>query len=144
MPAVSRAMIRSAMLWLGFGTSLGALTLAAKAGVLPGWLLNWRSAHAHMLLVGWLFQFAAGVAIWMLPRFSATNDRGNLLPVWIGMGLLNAGVLLALWVPILPPANTPFDRIPVIGALLDVIGTILLFQHLWRRVLPFRTLPRPT
>lgn len=138
MPRLTVWMVRTALLWQGLGFSLGALVLAEKGlGRLP-WLWMLRGAHIQILLMGWLVQLAAGVAYWILPRFDAAGSRGDARPLWVAYAALNLGVALAA-------LTTPLGLAPlalVAGALYALAG-VLLVPHLWRRVLAFRTLPRP-
>ncbi|MCU0494904.1 MAG: hypothetical protein MUD01_25235 [Chloroflexaceae bacterium] len=88
-------MIRTALLWLGVGFSVGGLVLLAKD--VPFWpaLWTWRLSHVYMLLLGWMVQLACGVAFWILPRLDAAGSRGNEQLAWLCYGCLNGGVALA-------------------------------------------------
>lgn len=92
MPRVSVWLVRSSLLYLTLGVTLGAGFLVQKAGwwVMGGaWLV---SVHREILLVGWLVQLAMGVGFWILPpvRDRAIRQR----PAWTVAALLNAGLLL--------------------------------------------------
>lgn len=85
-------MVRSSLLFLVVGATLGTVMMGAKAlARVPAWAA-FLPAHREMLVVGWLVQLAAGVAYWILPplKKAAIRER-NALATW---GLLNAGVLL--------------------------------------------------
>lgn len=93
MPRVSAWLVRSSLLHLAVGVTIGALLLAGKAG----WPLGGGAlvpVHREMLLVGWLVQLALGVGFWILPpvRGGAIRKR----PAWTVAVLLNAGVALFL------------------------------------------------
>jgi hypothetical protein len=147
MPRVSIFIIRTALIQLALGATLGGLLLAEKGLHVAPWLWTLRQGHIQMMLIGWTVQLACGVAIWILPRFDARGARGKLGLVWLGYGALNSGVALAL-------IDQPLRRLggysgldwmlPLAG-LLYVVAAVALVGHLWRRVLPFRNFaPRPT
>lgn len=91
MPRVSAWLVRSSLLYLAVGATLGAVLLAAK-GVGWGAGAPLLRVHREVLLVGWLVQLALGVGFWILPpvRGGAIRKR----PAWTVAGLLNAGLLL--------------------------------------------------
>ncbi len=133
MPRLSVWMVRSALIHLGIGISLGALMLWNKGSLIDAriWLLI--STHLEMLIVGWLIQFALGVAFWILPRFTQEPRYGNVRRGWAGYILLNAGILLvilSLWIaPLLP--------LQPLGRLLEVTAALTIGSVLWPRVKPF-------
>src|SRR4051794_28904419 len=101
MPRLSQLMIRTALVWLAIGYAVGGLLLLNKGVPLLPWLWTLRSAHIHMLLVGWTVQLACGVAFWILPRLDASGARGNERLAWICYAALNGGVVLgALYDPL--------------------------------------------
>lgn len=146
MPRVSVVLIQTALLQLAFGATLGGLLLAEKGLGLAPWLWTLRPGHIQMMLIGWTVQFACGVAVWILPRFDAEGDRGDIRLVWLCYAALNSGVVLAV-------LHLPLARVvgrthliwmlPLAG-LLYAIAAVAMVAHLWRRVLPFRTHPRAT
>jgi hypothetical protein len=144
MPRVSIFIIRTALIQLALGATVGGLLLAEKGLHLAPWLWTLRQGHIQMMLIGWTVQFACGVAIWILPRFDASGERGKLGLVWLGYGTLNGGVALALLEAPLRMlggyAGTGW--MPALAGLLYVVAAAALVVHLWRRVLPFRKLVR--
>ncbi|HWQ14884.1 MAG TPA: hypothetical protein VNL77_18945 [Roseiflexaceae bacterium] len=141
MPHLTQLMVRTALLWLGLGYTAGGLALLAKGVSALAWLWPLRGSHVHMLLVGWTVQLAFGVAFWMLPRLDAAGSRGDTRPAWLSYLALNAGVLLAaLHAPL---GTSAPGWIPVAAGLLYLAAIAAFAAHAWRRVLPFRTLPRP-
>ena len=126
-------MVRSALLHLGIGITLGALMLWNKGSLIDVriWLLV--STHLEMLIVGWLGQLALGVAFWILPRFTQEPRYGNVRRGWAGYVLLNAGILLvilSLWITALYPLQA-------VGRLLEVAAALTIGSVLWPRVKPF-------
>jgi hypothetical protein len=143
MPKLSQLIIRAALLWLGLGYTAGGLALLAKGLALPGWLWSLRASHVHMLLVGWTVQLAFGVAYWILPRLDTQGSRGDTRPVWLSYAALNAGVLLAALPAPLTALGAPNPTwLPVAAAAAQLLAVAAFAAHAWRRVLPFRTLPR--
>lgn len=127
-------MIRSALLYLGVGFSLGALLLANKG--IPFAPSIWRllAVHVEFLLVGWTMQLAIGVAYWILPRHSAKWRRGHPTPAWVAYILFNAGILIVAlggWV-----AGSGFQI--VAGRGLEMAGLLLFAAQFWSRVKPSR------
>lgn len=133
MPRLTVWMVRTALLELGIGITLGALMLWNKGSLLDLriWLLV--STHLELLIVGWLMQFAFGVAFWILPRFTQEPRYGNIRRGWVGYALLNGGILLVIigiWIAGLPVLQP-------IGRLVELIAVLTLGSVLWPRVKPF-------
>ena len=133
MPRLTVWMVRSALLQLGIGITLGALMLWNKGSLLDLriWLLV--STHLELLIVGWLIQLALGVAFWILPRFTKEPRYGNVRLGWLGFALLNVGVLLvilSIW------GGALADLQPV-GRLVELIAALILVVVLWSRVKTF-------
>lgn len=88
-------MLRASMVWLLAGAVGGAVMMADT--YVPGaWRVWLAPTHGHMLFVGWLVQFALGVAYWLLPR-----RRSPEFPLgyherlgFAAMSALNAGLLV--------------------------------------------------
>jgi hypothetical protein len=94
MPRLSQWFIRTALVNLLLGFTIGALLLAHKG--VPYWPALWRllPVHVELLLIGWTAQLALGVAFWILPRFWRQPARGNEPAAWTAFLLLNGGVWL--------------------------------------------------
>ena len=124
MPRQSVFLVRTAFLYFGFGFSVGALILANKG--IPFWPPAWTliPLHIEFLLVGWLLQFAIGIAYWIIPRFSGNQKRGIVWMAWAGYALLNAGVLLVV-------AGAVFA-----GRLMQMAAVGLFISQMWARVKP--------
>lgn len=129
MPRLSVWFVRAALIYLATGFTFGALLLANK-GVpfMPAlWIL--LPIHMEFLLVGWLIQFAMGVAFWILPRYSRGAPRGNERLLWCAFVLFNTGVLLAAAVVFIPGLSLAGRGLEVLAVLFFVLG-------LWGRVKP--------
>ncbi len=127
MPRLSIWFIRSGLIYLTLGFTLGALMLANKG--IPFSPLIWRllPAHIEFLLIGWVVQLIFGAAFWILPRFSREPKRGNVPLAWLSFILINLGI----WASILLPAWPS-----ILGRSLEVLGALAFAAHAWPRVRP--------
>ena len=113
MPAVSAWIDRLSLCWMVLGTAAGALILGRDALGAP-LLARGIPGHAEVMLVGWMMQFACGVAHWILPRrpVAAGEGRGANWPVVGAMAALNAGVLAVVF------------GVSLLGRALEVIAVV--------------------
>lgn len=101
MPRLSAIFVRTSLVWLALGATLGGAILWSKVAPIP-WAWQFLTAHIHMLTWGWLLQLTLGVAYWILPRFGAERPRA-----WLAVAayiLLNAALLLTIVASLLPIA----------------------------------------
>lgn len=131
MPRLSVWFVRTALIYLVFGFTWGALLLANKG--MPLHPLMWRllPVHIEFLLFGWTVQLAFGVAFWILPRWQ--TQRGNVRPVVAAYLLLNAGIWLVVaagWL------NWPAWS-QLAGRLLEAGAVAAFVWHAWPRVKPW-------
>jgi hypothetical protein len=146
MPRLSRLMIRTALVWLTLGYTVGGLLLLNKGLSLLPWLWTLRFTHVHLLLIGWMVQFACGVAFWILPRLDASGARGDERLVWLCYSALNIGVVLAA---LHDPLAAAFGEAMILQLMLVGAGVLYIVAigafaaHAAPRIVPFRTLPRP-
>ncbi len=127
MPELSVWTVRSALVALVLGTLMGALMLAAKAGMAPPMLLRLLPVHQEVLLLGWLVQLAMGVGYWILPRVDGARPRAWLAVV--AVICLNAGVVaaaLGAWCGVTAAI--------VLGRSLDLVAAIGFVGHFWTRI----------
>lgn len=99
MPRLSAIFVRTSLVWLALGATLGGAILWSKVAPIP-WAWQFLTAHIHMLTWGWLLQLTLGVAYWILPRFGAERPRA-----WLAVAayiLLNAALLLTIVASLLP------------------------------------------
>jgi hypothetical protein len=130
MPPLSILYVRAALVHLALGLTFGGLMLANKGIPFANWLWRLRSAHAEILLVGWLLQFAFGVAFWIAPRFWEKPVRGNVRGAWLALVLLNFGIWLVAAATSLQWAGFYV----LLGRLLEVGAAIAFASHLWPRI----------
>ncbi len=146
MPRVSVFMIRAALLWWGIGFTFGGLVLANKGLPVHSSLWLLRASHIWILLIGWLVQFSAGVAAWIMPRLvhpgvvTGSGDRGDLRLLWVCCAGLNAGVvLMALHGPLvwLGAGEAPGLRwMPALAGASWLIAVLAFVANIWQRVRP--------
>lgn len=128
MPRLSCWLIRSSLLYLAIGFTLGGLMLSHKGVPLHPAVWRLLPAHIEFLLLGWILQLAMGVAFWILPRWG--TGRGNEALAWLAYGLLNLGVWMA---GIGSLIGTP---IVLAGRITEVASAITFAAHAWPRVKP--------
>src|SRR5215510_1648935 len=94
MPRLSQYFVKSALICLALGFTIGGLLLASKAtSAVSALVWLWFPAHIILLLNGWLVQLALGVAYWILPRVAGT-DRGRIQWAWASFVMLQTGLIL--------------------------------------------------
>jgi hypothetical protein len=135
MPRLSQYFVKSALICLAIGFTIGGLILASKATpVISGLVWLWFPAHIVLLLNGWLIQLAMGVSYWILPRIEGSN-RGRIRWAWASFFALQTGLilvilsLLQMWWPPAAPLFAP-------GVLFQAIAVGLFVVHAWPRVRP--------
>lgn len=130
MPRLSIWFIRTALVYLAAGVTMGGLILAHKG--IPLHPLLWRllPLHIEFLLFGWIVQLAMGVGFWIFPRF--WRSRGNEKPAWLAFWLLNAGIWLAAVRPLVGLAAGVIS----LGRLLQAAAVIAFVTHAWPRIKP--------
>lgn len=146
MPRVSVVMVRTALGWWGVGFTLGGLVLANKGLAFHSGLWTLRPSHILILLVGWLVQFSAGVAVWIMPRLvhpgvvTGSGDRGDLRLAWLCYATLNVGTLLmALHTPLvwISGGHAPALRwMPALAGTLWLVAIVAFVANVWPRVRP--------
>ncbi|MEZ4764755.1 MAG: hypothetical protein R3C26_16735, partial [Calditrichia bacterium] len=77
MPPVSRWFIKSGMIYFMFSLMLAVGTALNRVLSFSDVLTFAQPVFYHMLMVGWITQIIFGVSIWMFPRYSRENPRGN-------------------------------------------------------------------
>lgn len=131
-------MVRLSLLWLLAGFIVGGLMLVDRD--IPGsWRLWAQPTHGHMLFVGWVLQFALGIAYWLLPRKrSPERPLGyNLRLAQIAVASLNIGLLCRV-------VAEPLERsghegsgtlaLLAISAVLQIGAAIIVVLQIWPRV----------
>lgn len=118
--------LRASLIWLGAGVSLGV-----AMAVHPPWQL-YRTAHLHMLLLGFVMMMIAGVAYHVLPRFAATALYSPRLAS-LHLIVSNAGlILLASGFIVRFHASAIATPMLATGGLLSAAGAYMFALNLWR------------
>ncbi len=132
MPRLSVLMIRTALMYLGIGFTLGGLVLFNKGIPIGADIPRMMLPHGDILLFGWVMQLIMGTAFWIMPRFPIAPKYGR---VWLARAaylLLNAGVITAVigqW--IIEPHLT------FVGRVLMLLAVLCFAAHIIPRVRPY-------
>jgi hypothetical protein len=133
MPRLSTWFIRSSLLYLALGFTLGSLLLFNKGIPLYPTLWNLLPAHIEFLLFGWTVQLVMGMAFWILPRFPKPPVRGNEGLAWGAFILVNFGIWSLVW-----DSFGPADPwLNLTGRAAEAAGVLAFVAHAWPRVKKF-------
>jgi len=126
-----KAFLKASVAWLALGVTLGV-----AMGVKPAWSI-YRTAHLHMLLLGFVAMMIFGVAYHVIPRFAGNplrSTRAAGAHWWLANGGL-AGMVVGF---VLRAQGKPIS-----SALLGVGGTAAASGAYIFAFLVWRTLDRP-
>lgn len=127
MPRVSVWMVRSALVALVLGFSVGAIMLIGKGLGRSAFLGTAVPIHVELVVSGWMVQLAMGVALWILPRFGARGPARSAGWAWTAWVLWNTGILI-----VIVGACAPWVRLA--GRWLEVGGAGAFAAAAWTRV----------
>lgn len=133
MPLLSVVLIRTSLIYLLTGFSLGTLLLWQKASLMPLEVWRFLPVHLELLTYGWIVQLVFGVAYWILPRFNTSPVRGNQWFVWITFFSLNSGILLMGLNGFLPNP----DLWALVGRGFELLAVLSFGLNIWSRIKPF-------
>jgi cbb3-type cytochrome oxidase subunit 1 len=120
----SKAFLKSGLVWLALGATLGA-AMALR----PAWLV-YRPAHLHMNLLGFVSMSIAGVAYHVVPRFTGHplfSRRLATLHWWlanVGLVVLAAGFLLMA-------AGRGYAAPLGVGGVLTAVAALCFVVNIW-------------
>jgi cbb3-type cytochrome oxidase subunit 1 len=123
-----KAFLKSSLVWLALGVSLG-LAMAAY----PPWTIH-RAAHMHMVLLGFVTMMIFGVAYHVVPRFAGHPLHQRMLAGWhwwisnAGLALMVAGFVLRAARPV---AGTV---VLAVGGSLSASGAYIFAFLIWRTI----------
>jgi cbb3-type cytochrome oxidase subunit 1 len=126
MESFTTAFLRASLLWMVTGVSLGV-----AMAMHPAWAI-YRTAHLHILLLGFVTMMISGVAYHVFPRFSATPlysprlARIHLVLANVGVGAMATGFVWRLHNP------APGGICLGLGATASASGAYLLAWNLWK------------
>ena len=123
-----RAFLKASLAWLALGVTMGV-----AMGAHPVWTV-YRSAHTHMVQLGFVTMMIFGVAYHVIPRFA-----GSPLPSRRAAGvhwwLSNAGLALMVCGFIVRAANAgPGTVVLALGGTLSAAGAYIFVYLIWRTV----------
>lgn len=122
----AKAFLKSSLVWLSLGVTLGVLMAAVPAFTI------YRPAHLHMLLLGFVAMMINGVAYHVVPRFVGQALYSRRAPLWhwymsnCGLALMVAGFILR--------ANgvSLASVVLALGGTLSAAGAYMFAYVLWR------------
>jgi cbb3-type cytochrome oxidase subunit 1 len=123
-----KAFLKASLAWLALGVTLG-VAMAAH----PAWAV-YRTAHLHMLLLGFVTMMIFGVAYHVIPRFTGHPLHARRAPGWhwwianVGLVLMVVGFLLR---PSVGAAATP---VLAAGGVLAALGAYTFAYVMWRTI----------
>lgn len=134
MPVLVRWYLKTALAYLvaalsiGIFQASGALFRSVPPGLTP--------VYYHLLMVGWVTQLILGVALWMFPKYSQTQPRGNEKLAWAAYLLLNLGLLIrAIGEPLnASSSNQLWGWMLVTSAVFQWLAGITIVASIWGRV----------
>lgn len=136
MYSMVRRFIKTGIVFLVIGLALGVLLLVRRElyGIWPEPYLV--SAHAHLVLVGFVMFLILGVALWLFPR--AAKDDSRYRPEWIAaaywvLAVSTAGRFLgeALRVGV---EGRWLGWVVVASGVGQALGLLIYFWTMWSRV----------
>jgi cytochrome c oxidase cbb3-type subunit 1 len=125
-----RWFIRSALVWLSLGVLVGA-----GLALTPGRFAHLRPAHLHVNLLGFMSLMIFGVAYHILPRFTATPVRSeilvrvNLYASNLGLAAMVTGWTLRQLLPAAPPL--PSTVLIGAGGAVAAAGSLAFVFNVW-------------
>jgi heme/copper-type cytochrome/quinol oxidase subunit 1 len=132
MPRLSGWFVRSSLIYLAVGFTLGAILLINKGLLINSSIWNLLPVHSEILLMGWFVQLAVGVAFWILPRVSGSQPRGNTVLVQMAFWLINLGIALVILALI-----TTHQVLLFTGRLTELGGVLAFVATAWKRIKVF-------
>jgi cytochrome c oxidase cbb3-type subunit 1 len=130
-----RRFIRSSLVWLGVGVTLGVVMAVHPAAV------AFRPAHLHANLLGFVSMMIFGVAYHVMPRFTGRplhSVRAATLHLWVanlGLAGMVSGFILRAY------RWSPGAVLLGAGGVLAATGAFLFIYNIWLTLEPPRARP---
>jgi hypothetical protein len=134
-PPLVRRYVKTSLVFLVVGLALGAYIVVAQfiAGSYPPRLLV--TAHAHLLLVGFMLMIVMGVATWMFPRAARDVRYRPAVAELIYWTMTVATAVRAAAEIAAPLTGSAAVRVTIaIGGLGQLAGAVLFVVNIWWRV----------
>jgi cbb3-type cytochrome oxidase subunit 1 len=136
MPPLVRRYIKTSFVFLMVGLVLGSYIVVAEflAATYPPRLLV--TAHAHLLLVGFMLMMVMGVATWMFPRPARddTRYRPELAEAAYWVMTLATALRAAAEILLGVTGAPPLRWLVAAGGLGQLVGATLFALNMWWRV----------
>jgi heme/copper-type cytochrome/quinol oxidase subunit 1 len=145
MPPLVRRYVKTSFVFLVLGLALGGWIIVGEfvLGTYPPRL--YITAHAHLLLVGFMLMVVMGVATWMFPRPARedTRYRPELAEAVYWVMTLSTAVRAAAEL-VAPVSSAPAVRLLIaLGGLGQLAGAGLFVVNMWWRIrMPAAAPPR--
>ncbi len=94
MPPITRWFIKASLAFFVLALAVGVLQAAQGVWHFSAFLAAVGPVYFHLFLVGWITQLIIGVAVWMFPKYSLQQPRGDERRLWAVFWLLNVGLAL--------------------------------------------------
>ena len=135
MPPVIRLYVKTSFAFLLLGLLLGGyITVQVN---LFGRAVPWplMTAHAHLVLVGFMVMLVFGVATWMFPRPGRDDGRYRPGLAWLVYWLLTAStVVRALGELTAAASGTRGSALAAVGGLGQLAAAVVFVANMWTRV----------
>jgi hypothetical protein len=136
MPVLIRWYLKAALLYLVAALGVGIVLAGQSIFNLPGFVRSLMPVYLHLFMVGWITQLIFGVVLWMFPKYSPDQPRGNEKIAWLIFGLLNLGLILrAVVEPIFSVSSIPaWGWLLAVSAVLQWFAGLAFTYQAWHRV----------
>jgi len=136
MTPLVRRYVKTSLVFLLAGLLLGGYVIVAEfiGGAYPARILV--TAHAHLVLVGFVLMMVMGVATWMFPRPARDDSRYRPGLAEAVYWVLTAATALraAAEIGLAATAAPGLRPLVAVGGLGQVAGTVLFVLNIWWRV----------
>ena len=120
-----KAFLKSSVTWLALGVTLGV-----AMGVKPAWSI-YRTAHLHMLLLGFVAMMIFGVAYHVIPRFVGSPLR-SARAAGAHWWFANSGLAIMVVGFVLRAQGNPVSSVLLgVGGTLAAVGAYIFAYLIW-------------
>ena len=136
MPPLVRRYIKTSFVFLMAGLLLGSYSIVAEFLVASHPPRLFITAHAHLLLVGFMLMIVMGVATWMFPRPARddTRYRPGLAEAVYWLMTIATAVRAAAEILLGVSGIPPLRWLITAGGLGQLVGAAVFALNMWRRV----------
>lgn len=133
-----RYFIKTAVGFLVLGLFSGLFMMGAKYLFNHNYPYGLISAHAHIILIGFVMMMIMGVAIWFFPRAEKEDKKYNPDLILIVYGMMTISTFVRFTTEII---NAYFND-PITGKIVftssagQILAFLLFFYSIWGRIRP--------